>query len=113
MNGAFGACTSICYTYENGKFKEITMVAGFDYNYPSKVSGSTLYFSSSSGKHARLFANYSGPSCYLKYKASNKRLKRVSRYATVSGTYKATKSFKTSSRATTVNSGGVTVKKGN
>lgn len=63
--------------------------------------------------HARLFANYSGPSCYLKYKASNKRLKRVSRYATVSGTYKATKSFKTSSRATTVNSGGVTVKKGN
>ena len=113
VNGAFGACTSICYTYENGKFKEITMVAGFDYNYPSKVSGSTLYFSSSSGKHARLFANYSGPSCYLKYKASNKRLKRVSRYATVSGTYKATKSFKTSSRATTVNSGGVTVKKGN
>ena len=86
---------------------------GFDYNSPSKVSGSTLYFKSYAGKHSRFFADYSGPSCYLKYKAANKSLKLVSRYANVSGTYTATMSFRTSNKATSMNAGGVTVKRGN
>lgn len=111
-NGAFAASVCVCYAYENGKFRKIATVQGFDYNGPVKVSGNTLYFESVAGKHSWIFANYSGPSCYIKYKASNKRLKLISRYANVSGTYTATKSFKTSSKPTSMNSSGVMVKQG-
>lgn len=111
--GAFGASTCLCYAYKSGKFKRVATVYGFDYNSPSKVSGSTLYFKSDAGKHSWLFADYSGPSCYLKYKAANKSLKLVSRYANVSGTYTATMSFRTSNKATSMNAGGVTVRRGN
>lgn len=111
--GQFGATTCLCYTYKNGRFRNVATVSGFDYNSPSKVSGSTLYFKSEAGKHSWLFANYSGPSCYIKYKASNKGLKLASRYANVSGTYAATMSFRTSSKATSMNAKGVIVRRGN
>ena len=112
--GSFGGSHSICYVYKNGKFRDVTPAARsmLDYNWPVKASGGMLYFQSTSGKHAWLFANYSAPSCYLKYKASNKKLKLVSRYASASGTYKATRSFYTSNKATSMNSRGVMVRYG-
>ena len=111
--GQFGASACLCYAYKNGRFRNVATVSGFDYNTPSKVSGSTLYFKSTAGKHSWLFANNRGPSCYMKYKASNKKLKLTSRYAKLSGTYTATMSFRTSSKATSMNGRGVMVRRGN
>lgn len=116
--GQFGASDCTVYIYKKGKFQcvyEYLSEFGFDYTVPYSISSTTFYAKTTVGKHFRLFAlrdNKKAPSCKVKYRVLNKEIIVASQYATLSGTYKALKSFKTSSSATSRNTKGVYVKKG-
>ncbi len=114
--GQFGANDCQAYVYKDGKFQSVYKSFqrfGFDYNEPASISSTTLYIKTTVGKHDRLFDPASkAPSCKVKYKISNKKINLASHYAAISGTYTATKSFKTSDVSTRNNTKGVSVKKG-
>ena len=97
--------------YLNGKFKNVSGVNGlnksFVYRDFTKVSGNTLYITSTPGsRNPSSFRNVSQPlTAVTKYTIKNKKISCQSRNAKITGrkTYYAMTSFKTSKSATRLN----------